>query len=93
MLCNGEAALHAGCQARGNLAVNFAALSSKGRITLPAAVRRAMGLVAGSRVAIETRGDEIVVRRARDFLALRGFLGRAAERAAMARAASRKERA
>ena len=42
------------------------------------------------------RGEEIVVRRARDFFALQGYLGRALpreeERAAMAKAAARKGR-
>ena len=77
--------------------MTIATLSSKGQITLPADARRAIGLAAGSRVAIETRGDEIVVRRARDFFALRGFLGQAlpreVERASMAKAAARTGRA
>lgn len=73
-----------------------ATLSSKGQITLPAEARRRLGLEAGVRLAIETRGDEIVVRRARDFLALEGFLGpavaRSEERGAMAAAAARRRR-
>ena len=77
--------------------MTIATLSSKGQITLPAAARRSMGLSAGDRVAIETRGEEIVVRRARDFFALQGFLGRALpraeERGAMAKAVARKGRA
>jgi AbrB family looped-hinge helix DNA binding protein len=77
--------------------MTIATLSSKGQITLPAAARRSLGLGAGSRVAIETRGEEIVVRRARDFFALQGFLGRALpreeERGAMAKAVARKGRA
>ena len=77
--------------------MTIATLSSKGQITLPAAARRSMGLVTGDRVAIETRGEEIVVRRARDFFALQGFLGRALpreeEKAAMAKAVARKARA
>ena len=76
--------------------MTIATLSSKGQITLPAAARRSIGLAAGDRVAIETRGEEIVVRRARDFFALQGYLGRALpreqERAAMAKAAARKGR-
>jgi bifunctional DNA-binding transcriptional regulator/antitoxin component of YhaV-PrlF toxin-antitoxin module len=60
---------------------------------LPAAARRAVGLAAGSRVTIETRGAEIVVRPVRDFFALSGSLGRALprgrERAAAARGARR----
>ena len=76
--------------------MTIATLSSKGQITLPAAARRSLGLAAGCRVAIEARGEEIVVRRARDFFALQGFLGRAlpreAERTAMAKAVARKGR-
>jgi AbrB family looped-hinge helix DNA binding protein len=68
-------------------------LSSKGQITLPAAARRAVGLNPGDRVAIEARDGEIVVRRARDFFALKGYLGRALprdqERAAARQAATR----
>jgi len=60
--------------------MTIATLSSKGQITLPAAARRMMGLNAGDRVAIEARGEEIVVRRARDFFALQGYLGRALPR-------------
>jgi AbrB family looped-hinge helix DNA binding protein len=78
--------------------MTIATLSSKGQITLPAMARRTLRLHAGDRVAIETRGEEIVVRRARDFFALAGFLGRALprekERDAMRRAtaqACRKE--
>jgi AbrB family looped-hinge helix DNA binding protein len=77
--------------------MTIATLSSKGQITLPAAARRAIGLTAGSRVAIETRGDEIVVRQARDFFALRAFLGRSLpreeERNGAMKAAARKGRA
>ena len=68
-------------------------LSSKGQVTLPAAARRAVGINAGDRVAIEARGEEIVVRRARSFFALKGYLGRALprekEQTAMRTAAAR----
>lgn len=68
-------------------------LSSKGQITLPAAARKSIGLKPYDRVAIETSGDEIIVRRTRDFFALKGFLGRARprdkERAAMMKAVVR----
>ena len=70
--------------------MTIATLSSKGQITLPAAARRSVGLKFHDRVAIETRGEEIIVRKARDFFALKGFLGRALprdkERAAMMKA-------
>ena len=37
---------------------------ARGRVTIPAAMRRELGLRAGSPVAIERRGEEIVLRRA-----------------------------
>ncbi|MFZ4395202.1 MAG: AbrB/MazE/SpoVT family DNA-binding domain-containing protein [Kiritimatiellia bacterium] len=71
-----------------------ATLSSKGQITLPAAARRMLGFAVGDRLAIETRDMEIVVRRAHDFFALDGFLGRAlpreVERTAMLKGVSGK---
>lgn len=74
--------------------MTIATLSSKSQITLPAAARKAVGLKPHDRVAIETRGEEIVVRKARNFFALKGFLGRALpqeqERAAMMKAAMRR---
>ena len=75
-------------------AMAIATLSSKGQITLPAAARRSLGLHGGDRVTIEERGGEIVVRRARDFFALKGCLGRALprerEQEAMRKAAARR---
>jgi AbrB family looped-hinge helix DNA binding protein len=72
--------------------VTIATLSSKGQITLPAAARRALGLKAGDRITVEERGGEIVLRPARDFFALKGYLGRARprdeERSAMRNAAA-----
>jgi AbrB family looped-hinge helix DNA binding protein len=72
--------------------MTIATLSSKGQITLPAAARRSLGLHAGDRVTVEERDKEIVVRRARDFFALKGYLGRALpreqEREAMRKAAA-----
>jgi AbrB family looped-hinge helix DNA binding protein len=71
-----------------------ATLSSKSQITLPAAARKAVGLKPHDRVAIEARGAEIIVRKARDFFALKGFLGRALprekERTAMMAAVGRR---
>ena len=76
--------------------MTVATLSSKGQITLPATARRLLGFAAGDRLAIETREGEIVVRRARDFFALDGFLGRAlpreVERKARSRAVARRGR-
>jgi len=77
--------------------MTIATLSAKGQITLPVAARRTIGLKPNDRVAIEIRGAEIVVRRAQDFFALKGFLGpalpRGRERAAMMKTASRGQRA
>jgi AbrB family looped-hinge helix DNA binding protein len=73
-----------------------ATISTKGQITLPVAVRNAVGLKPHDRVAIEASGDAIIVRKARDIFALKGFLGRALpydkERTAMMKAAARQSR-
>lgn len=42
----------------------FATLTSKGQITLPKAIRQALGVGVGSKVAFELRGSEVVVTRA-----------------------------
>ncbi len=36
-------------------------LSSKGQLVLPAEVRRRLGLVQGERLAVEVRGDSVVL--------------------------------
>lgn len=41
-----------------------ATLTSKGQITLPKAIRQALGVTAGSKVSFELRGDEVIVTRA-----------------------------
>ncbi|MBG58801.1 MAG: AbrB family transcriptional regulator [Porticoccus sp.] len=41
-----------------------ATLTSKGQITLPKAIRQALGVTTGSKVSFELRGDEVVVTRA-----------------------------
>ncbi len=72
--------------------MTVATLSSKGQITLPAAARRRLALHAGDRIMIEMRDDEIVMRRAQDFLSWKGRLGKALsredERSAMQREAT-----
>ncbi|MFU8832797.1 MAG: type II toxin-antitoxin system PrlF family antitoxin, partial [Wenzhouxiangella sp.] len=40
-----------------------ATLTSKGQITLPKAIRQALGVTAGAKVAFELRGDEVIVTR------------------------------
>jgi AbrB family looped-hinge helix DNA binding protein len=52
-------------------------VSSKGQITLPAQVRRALGIEPNDRLMVEARGDAIVITRAPDLFALKGFLGKA----------------
>lgn len=49
-----------------------AKISNKGQVTLPAAIRRRLGLKADSRVDIELRGSEIVIRPLRSLSDLRG---------------------
>ena len=52
-------------------------VSSKGQVTLPARMRRQLGLRPNDPITIETVGDAIVIKRAADFFELRGFLGKA----------------
>jgi antitoxin PrlF len=52
-----------------------AKLTSKGQITIPAALRRAMGLKAGGRVAFfEGEDGEFILRRVKSIMELRGCL-------------------
>ena len=60
--------------------MTVATLSSKGQITLPAAARRLLDLHAGDRIVIETHDEQIVMRRAQDFLSWKGRLGKARPR-------------
>src|SRR5690606_40812839 len=41
-----------------------ATLTSKGQITLPKAIRQALGVTTGSKVSLELRGGEVIVTRA-----------------------------
>ena len=43
-------------------AIVEATVSSKGQVTLPAAMRAKLGIAAGSRIQFELRGKELVVR-------------------------------
>ncbi|NQT53333.1 AbrB/MazE/SpoVT family DNA-binding domain-containing protein [bacterium] len=73
--------------------MSYATVSSKGQITLPAKMRRALGIKEHDRVCIEAEEDSIVIHRAPDFFELKGFLGPARsaeeEREAMMEAVSR----
>jgi AbrB family looped-hinge helix DNA binding protein len=67
-----------------------ATVSSKGKITLPAAVRREAGINLHDRVYIESRNGEIIIRPVPDLMTFKGFAGktlsRETEREAMERA-------
>ncbi len=67
-------------------------ISVKGQITLPARLRRKLGMRPNDRVVIEAVEDAIVIKRATDFFELEGFLGKALpeaeERRKMKRAAA-----
>jgi len=54
--------------------VDMATVSSKGQITIPAHVRRALGIKPHSSVVLQVTGDSLIVRAAPDFFALKGFL-------------------
>lgn len=54
-----------------------AIVSAKGRITLPAGIRRKAGIAPHDRVVIEATSDGLLVTRAPDFFGLKGYLGRA----------------
>ena len=55
----------------------IATLSAKGQVTLPAKLRKNLGMRPHDRLVIETAGDAIVIRRTADFFELEGFLGKA----------------
>ncbi len=52
-------------------------ISTKGQITLPARMRKQLGIRPRDRVAIDVVKDAIVIKRAVNIFELRGFLGRA----------------
>ena len=52
-------------------------VSSEGRITLPAHLRRELGIKPHDRVAVDLIDGAIVVRRIPDLFELEGFLGKA----------------
>jgi len=51
-------------------------ISTKGQITLPARMRKQLGMKPRDRVAIDVIEDAIVIKRAVNFFELRGFLGK-----------------
>ena len=54
----------------------IATLSAKGQVTLPARLRKNLGMRPHDRLVIETAGETIVIRRTADFFELEGFLGK-----------------
>lgn len=54
--------------------MTYATLSSKGQITLPVQYLRELGLKPKDRLEIREESGTIVVRKAPDFFALKGFL-------------------
>jgi len=57
--------------------MTISTISAKGQITLPARLRRKLGIKPHGRVTVELADDAIVIRPATDFFALEGFLGKA----------------
>ena len=51
-----------------------AIVSSKGQVTLPAAMRAALGITPGSRIRFEVRGTELVIKPEPPMSAYRGLL-------------------
>lgn len=47
-------------------------ITGRGQIHIPATIRRQLGITRGSRVSIEVRGNEIVVRRVRSICEVEG---------------------
>jgi AbrB family looped-hinge helix DNA binding protein len=52
-------------------------VSSKGQVTLPARLRRKIGIKPNDRVVIEATDDALLIRKAADVFELEGFLGKA----------------
>ena len=60
---------------------DFAArLTSKGQLTVPKAVREALGLAEGDQVIFRVEGERAIVARTRDLLALAGSVAVTPER-------------
>jgi AbrB family looped-hinge helix DNA binding protein len=54
--------------------MSIATVTSKGQVTLPAAVRRALSIETGDKLAFRVEQDRIVVERTPDFLSLGGSI-------------------
>jgi len=53
---------------------NLATVTSKGQVTLPVAIRRALSIKTGDRLVFTVENDRVVVERSPDFLALAGSI-------------------
>lgn len=75
--------------------MTVATVSTKGQVTLPVAMRRALGIRPQDRVVMEVARQGILIRPAGDMMQLAGFLGRgrgrARERQAAMREAARRQ--
>ena len=56
--------------------MSVATISIKGQLTLPARMRRKLGIQPKDRVTIEQTDDAIVIRKAGDLFHYKGFLGK-----------------
>jgi AbrB family looped-hinge helix DNA binding protein len=56
-------------------------VNTRGQITIPAAVRRELGIVPGSQVEVEVRDGEIVLRRVKTVMEVAGSLSQYAKNA------------
>lgn len=52
----------------------FATITSKGQITLPVAVRRALGLKPGQKVAVRVENESVIIDRPGDIESVRALL-------------------
>lgn len=55
-------------------ATAFATITSQGQVTLPAKLRRLVGLDKPGKVLVQTQDNQIVIKKASDFLDLAGSL-------------------
>jgi AbrB family looped-hinge helix DNA binding protein len=82
-----------------NIKVNYmpqSSVSTKGQITLPLTYRKKYGINPKDLVTIEDNGEAIIIRKAKNFLAMEGILGTAStvvkERAAAMEGAAKHSR-
>ena len=59
--------------------MSIVSISEKGQVTLPAGARRKLGIRPRSRVDIDVRGDEIVIRPVKSIRDVRGIFSECAQ--------------